>query len=96
MILEHALLDVRPGQSEAFEVAFKQARPLIEKQRGFMSLRLDRSLDDPARYLLLVEWERLEDHIEGFRRSADYEKWRTLLHHYYEPMPTVSYFQPLP
>ena len=95
MILEHALLDVRPEQVESFERAFSQARPIIERQRGFVSLRLDRSLDNPARYLLLVEWERLEDHTEGFRGSADYATWRTLLHHFYEPMPHVSYFEPV-
>jgi heme-degrading monooxygenase HmoA len=44
-------------------------------------------------YLLLVEWERLEDHTEGFRGSAEYQQWRQLLHHFYEPFPTVDHFQ---
>jgi heme-degrading monooxygenase HmoA len=42
--------------------------------------------------LLLVVWRRLEDHTEGFRRSPEYEQWRQLLHHYYEPFPTVEHF----
>jgi heme-degrading monooxygenase HmoA len=92
MILECALLDVRPGQELAFEAAFTQARQLIGCQPGFGSLRLERCLESPSRYLLLVEWERLEDHTEGFRKSAEYQEWRTLLHHFYDPFPTVAHF----
>jgi heme-degrading monooxygenase HmoA len=91
MILESALLDVRPGQEDAFLASFAEARPLIAVQPGFHSLELRRCIDDRAggrsRFLLLVEWERLEDHTEGFRRSAEYEQWRALLHHYYDPSP---------
>jgi heme-degrading monooxygenase HmoA len=92
MILECALLDVRPGLEAEFEAAFLRARPLIEAQAGFGSLRLERGLENPSRYLLLVEWETLEDHVEGFRGSPDYETWRGLLHHFYDPFPVVEHF----
>jgi heme-degrading monooxygenase HmoA len=92
MILECALLDVRPGHELAFEAAFSEARRLIAGQPGFGSLRLERCLESPRRYLLLVEWARLEDHTEGFRKSAEYQEWRALLHHFYEPFPTVEHF----
>ena len=92
MILEHALLPVRRGQEEEFEAAFAQAQPLIERQPGFRSLTLSRCLERPGTYLLLVEWERLEDHTEGFRGSADYQQWRDLLHSCYDPFPTVEHF----
>jgi heme-degrading monooxygenase HmoA len=86
------LLDVRPGSEAEFEAAFAQARPLIAAQPGFISLRLDRCVEHPSRYLLLVEWARLEDHTEGFRKSAEYELWRSLLHHFYDPFPEVTHF----
>ena len=92
MILEHALLDVVPGREAAFERAFEQARPLIAATPGFRSLRLERCVERPAQYLLLVEWDRLEDHTEGFRRSARYEEWRELLHHFYDPFPLVEHY----
>ena len=60
---------------------------------GFRSLRLERSIESPSRYLLLVEWERLEDHTEGFRGSEEYQRWRTLLHHVYDPFPTVEHYE---
>ncbi|HEX9683836.1 MAG TPA: antibiotic biosynthesis monooxygenase [Acidimicrobiales bacterium] len=95
MILEHAILDVAPGQEEQFEDAFNQAKSIIASMPGFSSLHLSHCLEHANRYLLLVEWERLEDHTEGFRGSPEYERWRELLHHFYEPFPAVEHYEPL-
>jgi heme-degrading monooxygenase HmoA len=92
MILESALLDVKPGAEAAFQAAMKEARPLIAATPGFRSIAVRRCLETPNRYLLLVEWEKLEDHTVGFRQSARYEKWRALLHHFYDPFPRVEHF----
>jgi heme-degrading monooxygenase HmoA len=92
MILEHAVLDVLPGQEERFETAFHQAKHIISSAGGFQGLRLERCLEIPFRYLLLVEWDRLEDHIEGFRGSVEYGQWRALLHRFYSPFPTVEHY----
>jgi heme-degrading monooxygenase HmoA len=95
VILEHALLDLVPGQEAAFERAFEEARPHIAATPGFRSLRLERCVERPAQYLLLVEWDRLEDHTEGFRGSPRYEEWRRLLHHFYDPFPLVEHYRPV-
>ena len=92
MIIEHAVLDVMPGQESDFENAFAEAKPLIASMPGFESLQLHRCIEEPNRYLLLVAWQSLEAHTEGFRGSAEYEDWRRLLHHYYDPFPTVEHF----
>lgn len=62
---------------------------------GFTSIRLCRCIERPSRYLLLVEWQWLEDHTEGFRGSPEYESWRALLHHFYDPFPLVEHYQEL-
>jgi heme-degrading monooxygenase HmoA len=93
MVLEHAVLEVVPGQESAFEEAFATAKAIISASAGFRSLRLSRCLEKPSRYLLLVEWERLVDHTEGFRGSAVFQEWRALLHHFYDPFPTVEHFE---
>lgn len=92
MILESAMLIVRPGQSAAFEAAMKQARPLIAASPGFAGIEVRPCLERADRYLLLVQWDKLEDHTEGFRRSDRYEAWRALLHHFYDPFPAVEHF----
>jgi heme-degrading monooxygenase HmoA len=93
MILELAILDVRAGETEAFERAFDEAKAIISEMPGFDHLELQRCIETPNRYVLLVGWDRLEDHTEGFRRSPEYERWRELLHHFYEPFPTVEHYE---
>jgi heme-degrading monooxygenase HmoA len=92
MILEHAVLDVIPGREAEFEQAFGVATPLISNMPGFVNLRLQRCIEQPSRYLLLVGWEQLTDHTEGFRQSQEFTQWRSLLHHFYDPAPTVEHF----
>ena len=93
MILEVAILQVRPGQTEAFESAFAQAQAIIASMPGYAGHQLQRCLEMPDKYLLLVNWQRLEDHTVGFRQSAQYQQWRRLLHHFYDPFPVVEHFQ---
>lgn len=92
MILEHAILNVRPGQSSAFLSALKDALPLIAATPGFIRLDVRPCLETPDRYLLLVEWETPEAHTQGFRGSERYQQWRALLHHFYVPFPTVEHY----
>ena len=92
MILEHALLDVIPGLEVEFEEVFSRAREIISKSPGFISLKIVRGIERPSSYLLLVEWESLEDHTIGFRQSAPYAEWRELLHHFYDPFPVGEHF----
>ena len=92
MITEQAVLDVTAGREDEFEAAFAQAKTIIASMPGFRSLQLHRCIETPNRYLLLVSWERLEDHTEGFRKSREYDEWRRLLHHFYDPFPTVEHF----
>jgi heme-degrading monooxygenase HmoA len=92
VITEQASLDVKPGRESEFEGAFAEAKAIIASMPGFRSLELHRCIETPNRYLLLVSWERLEDHTEGFRKSPEYDSWRRLLHHFYDPFPTVEHF----
>jgi heme-degrading monooxygenase HmoA len=93
MILEHAILPVKAELSERFEAAFRDAVHLISGMAGFRHLRLERCIENPDHYLLLVEWDRLEDHTEGFRGSPEYQEWRRRLHHFYEPFPVVEHYE---
>ena len=92
MILEAAILNVRPGQEAAFESAIRAAKPLIAATPGFVDIDVQRCLERPSNYLLLVRWETLEDHTVGFRESERYQEWRKALHHFYDPFPVVEHY----
>ena len=93
MILEVAILDVIPGRETEFESAFAQAQAIISSMEGYVNHQLQRCLEEENRYILLVNWETLEDHTEGFRGSPEYQEWRKLLHHFYDPFPTVEHYR---
>lgn len=93
MVLEVAILNVRPTQEADFEHAFCRAQRIISAMPGYVSHQLQRCLEHPSRYILLVNWETLEDHTVGFRQSRPYEQWKELLHHFYEPFPEVEHYE---
>ncbi len=93
MILEVALLDVHTGRETEFESAFAEASSIISSMHGYVSHELQRCLEKRNRYVLLVNWQTLEDHTIGFRQSAEYQRWKALLHHFYDPFPTVEHFE---
>ena len=95
MIVEVAVLNVTPGKEREFEAAFSKAQLIIAETDGYVSHQLQHCLEEPGQYLLLVNWETLEDHTIGFRQSARYEEWRSLLHHFYEPFPEVQHYEPV-
>lgn len=92
MILETAVLNVKQGKSAEFEQAFEQAQKIISSMKGYISHEILKCLEKKDQYLLLVKWETLEDHEEGFRKSAEYQDWKKLLHHFYEPFPVVEHY----
>ena len=93
MILEMAVLQVKPGRSSEFQSAFKVAEPIISSAAGYIGHELHKCLEHPDRFLLLVRWQTLADHTHGFRGSPAYQQWKTLLHHFYDPFPEVLHYE---
>jgi len=93
VILEVAMLQVKPGLTVEFEHSFRIASKIISSMKGYISHELQKCLEDQNKYVLLVRWESLEDHTVGFRGSEEYQEWRKLLHHFYEPFPVVEHFE---
>ena len=93
MILEVAVLQVKTGMAAEFQKAFAVAEPIISSAAGYIAHELHRCAEHPDRFLLLVRWRTLEDHTQGFRGSADYQRWKQLLHHFYDPFPEVLHYE---
>lgn len=93
MILEVAMLQIKPGLAMQFEQAYARAQHIISAMPGYVSHQLQRCLEVPDKYVLLVNWQTLEDHTIGFRQSTQYQEWRRLLHDFYDPFPVVEHFE---
>ncbi len=93
MILELAILNVRAGQAAEFEQAFAQAQKILAAMPGYVDHELHKCLEQANQYALLVRWDKLEDHSIGFRQSTQYQAWKALLHHFYDPFPRVEHYE---
>ncbi|MCF7567143.1 antibiotic biosynthesis monooxygenase [Sabulilitoribacter arenilitoris] len=93
MILEVAILNIKEGLSQAFELSFQKAEKIISSIEGYVSHKLKKCIEQEDKYILLVNWETLEDHEKGFRKSKEYQEWKKLLHHFYEPFPVVEHYK---
>lgn len=78
MILESAMLQVKPGMEQDYEESFRKASKIISTMKGYISHELHRCMEVEGKYLLLVRWESLEDHTVGFRQSNEYQEWKAL------------------
>ncbi|WP_281612768.1 antibiotic biosynthesis monooxygenase [Flammeovirga sp. SubArs3] len=93
MILEVAILQVKQGEEKDFERDFKEAGQYISSIQGYHSHTLKKCLEVENKYILLVNWETLENHTVDFRQSDVYQQWKAKLHHYYDPFPTVEHYE---
>jgi heme-degrading monooxygenase HmoA len=93
MILELVILNIKEGQEKRFEADFEIAGQYIRSVKGYIRHSLGKCLEQKNKYVLLVDWESLEDHTISFRQSAQYLEWKKLLHHYYEPFPVVEHYE---
>jgi len=92
VILEVAILTIKLGMNNEFQTAFQEASKIISSMPGYISHELQLCVEVSNQYLLLVRWETLEAHTIGFRQSPEYQIWKQLLHHFYDPFPVVEHY----
>ncbi|NRD19326.1 antibiotic biosynthesis monooxygenase [Winogradskyella eckloniae] len=93
MILEVAILNIKDNLEKQFEIDFLKAGQYISSIKGYKSHSIKKCIEKKNKYILLVNWETIEDHNIGFRSSEAYKKWKALLHHYYDPFPSVEHYE---
>jgi heme-degrading monooxygenase HmoA len=93
MIIEHGTIQVLPGQEQAFEAAYVEAAQVIARSPGFQYVRLSRGIERPSTYLLLVGWDRIEDHTVGFRESDLFGQWRGWIGPFFDGAPVVEHYE---
>lgn len=94
MVLEVALIDVKPGSEAAFAVDHRAGRQLVEDTPGFRSFRMTQGVETPTRFVLLVEWDSVEAH-QAFRDSDRFPQWRALIGPHFATAPHVEHFTDL-
>ncbi len=93
MIFEIAEISVKTGEEAAFEAGVAKAVPLFQRAKGCHGLELQRSIETPSKYRLVVKWATVDDHMDHFRSSEDFQEWRKLVGPYFAAAPVVEHTQ---
>jgi heme-degrading monooxygenase HmoA len=92
MVLEVAQFDVIAGQEDDFAAAYATVRPILVGTPGCRSVRMTRGVESPSRFVLLVEWDSVESHLENFRATERFTAWRGAIGQYFAGAPVVEHF----
>jgi len=92
MVLEVALIDIVPGQEDAFAAAYRVGHPILAGTPGCRSVRMTRGIESPSRFVLLVEWDSVEAHQENFRGTERFAQWRALIGAHFAKPPLVEHY----
>lgn len=94
MILEVADLRIDPAKKAEFEIAIEQGvRDVVSKSPGFMSFKIQRGIENPGRYLLMIQWDSLENHMVGFRESPAFAQWRAIVGPFFVAPVAMEHFE---
>jgi quinol monooxygenase YgiN len=96
MVLEVALIDVVAGQEDAFAAAYAKGHDVLATTPGCRSVLMTRGVETPNRFVLLVEWDSVEAHLENFRATDRFTTWRDLIGPYFAAAPRVEHFTDVP
>jgi len=91
MAYEICEIQVKPGEEEAFEAAVKEAAAVFQRSKGCLGLELQRTVEAPSKYRLVIEWETVEDHVVHFRNSENFQEWRRIAGPYFSQPPHVEH-----
>ncbi|MGV1004502.1 MAG: antibiotic biosynthesis monooxygenase family protein [Candidatus Nanopelagicales bacterium] len=94
MIIESALMTITAGQEESFLAALESAKAVLRQSPGFLSVTVQRGIERPDTFLLLIGWETLQAHTEGFRGGPLFAQWRELIGPFFAGPPTVEHWAP--
>lgn len=96
MILEVADIRIQPGRQAEFDAAIvRGVTTVIARAEGFSGYQVHKGIESPERYLLMIRWDRLEDHTVGFRQSEAFAQWRAIVGPFFAEPPRVEHFGPV-
>jgi heme-degrading monooxygenase HmoA len=93
MILELADIRIRPGQQQEFDAAIvRGVSQVISQAKGFCGYKINKGIESPERYVLMIFWDTLENHTVDFRQSPAFQQWRAIVGPYFAAPPAVEHF----
>ena len=93
MILEIADIRIAPGKQAEFDAAIQRGVETVASEaKGFRGYKVNKGVESPERYLLMIYWETLENHTVDFREGPLFPQWRAIVGPFFAGPPAVEHF----
>ena len=86
------MINILAGREDDFVAAYGKAREVLTTTPGCRSVRMTRGVETPTQFVLLVEWDSVDAHLENFRATDRFTQWRGLIGPYFDGAPSVEHF----
>jgi heme-degrading monooxygenase HmoA len=94
MILEIADIRITPGKGSEFDAAVQRGiAEVASKAKGFRGFKVNRGVESPDRYILMIYWDTLENHTVDFRQGPLFPQWRAIVGPFFAAPPSVEHFE---
>jgi|1186.fasta_scaffold64463_2 heme-degrading monooxygenase HmoA len=93
MVTEIVRATIKPGQEEAYRKAFAEAAPILQAAKGYVDHSLQQCIEDPTKFVLMVHWQTYADHVDGFRGSEPWDRFRAATAPYQAERSEVLHYQ---
>ena len=94
MIVEVIRYQIGEGQEAAFENAYRQAQPHLTDSQHCLGYQLTRCLKHRSRYLLLIRWDSVDGHLQGFRGSPAFQRFLALVAPFFRQVEEMEHYEP--
>ena len=73
MIIEYIRYRIKATQQSDFEAAYARAQQALKASPHCLRYELAHCLEEPEHYILRIEWDSQEGHLQGFRQSPEFQ-----------------------
>jgi heme-degrading monooxygenase HmoA len=91
MILEMSRVKILPGKEAEFEKVFYKACEIISTVKGYKGGVLEKSIDKPGLYYMMMSWETLDNHLVDFPASEEAARAMPLVLPLFDGMPKADH-----
>jgi heme-degrading monooxygenase HmoA len=92
VVVEYIRYRVPKGRNDEFEAAWTRAQDVLDDapERAY---EVTRGIEEPGNYIVRIEWSSLEDHEQGFRRSAGFGPFFAAVKPFFDQIEEMRHYE---
>src|SRR6476659_53836 len=94
MVVEYIRYTIPADRAAAFEDAYARAGAILTADDHCLGHEIARGVENPERYVVRIEWDSVEGHEQGFRKSAAFGEFFALVKPFFEAIEEMTHYSP--